>query len=160
MGMRRWIFRDRSWARISWLPIAALLYIASALAVPPSAGAQEDMSEWISKTLRDLKSKNAQVRIEAANDLDGSASTAYLIQHREQILKVVPALMEALKDTNKSVRWEAAIALGNIPGDMRVAVPALVAALHDKDESVRNEAASSLGRIGQSPELAVPRPGG
>lgn len=154
--MRRWIFRDRARARNFWLPIAALLYIAGALAVPPSAGAQEDMSEWISKTLRDLKSKNPQVRIEAANDLGGSASTAYLIQHGEQIRKAVSALMEALKDTNSSVRWEAAIALGNIPGDMRVAVPALVAALQDKDESVRNEAASSLGRIGQSPELAVP----
>lgn len=154
--MRRWIFRDRARARISWLPIAALLYIASALAVPPSAGAQEDMSEWISKTLRDLQSKNAVVRRRAAEYLGESASAGYPLRHREQIRKAVPALMEALKDTNPSVQRTAAWALGNIPGDMRVAVPALDGALQDKDRSVREAAALSLGRMGQSPELAVP----
>jgi len=30
--MRRWIFRDRARARNFWLPIAALLYFAGALA--------------------------------------------------------------------------------------------------------------------------------
>jgi HEAT repeat protein len=156
MGMRRWIFCDRALARISWLPIAALMYIAGALAVPLSAGAQEDISEWISNTLRDLQSKNAVVRTRAAEYLGNSASADYPVQHREQIRKAVPALMEALKDTNPSVRGAAAFALGNIPGDMQVAVPALVEALQDKDRLVREAAASSLGRIAQSPELAVP----
>jgi HEAT repeat protein len=156
MGMRRWIFRYRGWARSSWLPIAALLYFAGALAVPPSAGTQEDTGEWISKTIRDLQSKNAVVRTRAAEYLGNSASPDYPLQHREQIRKAVPALMEALKDTDSSVRGAAASALGNIPGDMRVAVPALAGALQDKDRSVREAAALSLGRLGQSPELAVP----
>jgi len=154
--MHRWIFCGRSWARTSWLPIAATLFFAGALAVLPSAGAQEDISEWISKTLRDLQSKNAVVRRRAAEYLGDSASADYPLRHREQIRKAVPALMEALKDTNPSVQRTAAWALGNIPGDMRVAVPALVLALQNKDSSVREAAASSLASIGQSPELAVP----
>ena len=154
--MRRWIFCDRAQARISRLPIAALLYIAGALAVPPIAGAQGHINERISNSLRDLKSKNALVRTGAANDLANGASPDSPVHDREQFRKAVPALMEALKDTDPSVRQAAAFALGNIPGDMRVAVPALVEAVQDKDESVREEAASSLGKIGQSPELAVP----
>ena len=56
----------------------------------------------------------------------------------------------------RSVRMAAAFALGNIPGDMRIAVPALIQTLQDIEPQVREEAARSLGRIGQSPELAVP----
>ena len=143
--MRRWIFCDRAQARNFWLPIAALLYFAGALALPPSAGTQEDIGEWISRTLRDLQSGNAVVRRRAAEYLGESASAGYPLRHREQIRKAVPSLMKALKDTNPSVQRTAAWALGNIPGDMRVAVPALVEALQDKDRSVR-EAAASPGR--------------
>jgi len=155
--MRRWIFRDHTLARISWLPIAASLYFAGALAVPPSAGGQVDTNDRISKSLRDLKSKIEQVRVWAATDLcNGAAPGSPAQEHeREQYRRAIPALMEALKDNSSRVREVAATALGNIPGEMRVAVPALVEALQDKDRSVREAAASSLGRIAQSPELAV-----
>ncbi len=154
--MRHWIFHDRARAWITWLPIAVSLVFASALAVPPNARAQVDIDERISKSIRDLKSKNAQVRTGAADDLGNGASPGSPVHDREQTRKAIPALMEALKDTDLSVRRSAAFALGNIPGDMRVAVPALVGALQDKEESVREEAVRSLGNICQSPELAVP----
>ena len=153
--MRSWILRGHAGGRIPWLPIAALLYFAGALAVPPSARAQ-DINEIISSNLRDLKSKNALVRTQAASSLGNNASPGSPAYDREQTRKAVPALMEALKDTDPSVRMAAAFALGNIPGDMRIAVPALIQTLQDIEPQVREEAARSLGRIGQSPELAVP----
>jgi HEAT repeat protein len=155
MAMRRWIFRDHAEVRASCVLIAALLYLASALAVSPSAKAQ-DINEVISNSLRDLKSKNAEVRTQAAETLGNNSSPGSPANNREQTRKAIPALMEALKDTDGSVRSAAALALGNIPGDMRVAVPALIETLQDKDISVRQHAMDSLGSLAQSPELAVP----
>jgi HEAT repeat protein len=155
MGMRRWIFRNRARTRIPWLTIAASLYLAGALTTPPSAKAQ-DINERISSSLRDLKSNNALVRTQAAENLSISASPGSPVYDREQMRKAIPALTVALKDTDSSVRSAAAMALGNIPGDMRVTVPALINELQDKDESVRANSMRSLGKIGQCPELAVP----
>ena len=129
MGMRRWIVRGHAWVRVSWLSNATLLYFAVALAMPPSARAQ-DINEVISRNLRDLKSRNADVRVQAAVTLGNNSSPGSPVYDREQTRRAVPALMEALKDTDASVRAEAAFALGNIPGDMRLAVPALIEALH------------------------------
>jgi len=153
--MRRWIFRNRARTRILWLTIAASLYLGGSLTVPPSARAQ-DINERISSSLRDLKSKDALVRANAAERLGNSASLGSPEYDREQMRKAIPALTAAMKDTDSSVRSAAAMALGNIPGDMRVTIPALIDALQDKDETVRTNAMRSLGTIGQSPELAVP----
>ena len=153
--MRRWIVRGHAWVRVSWLSNATLLYFAVALAMPPSARAQ-DINEVISRNLRDLKSRSADVRVQAAVTLGNNSSPGSPVYDREQTRRAVPALMEALKDTDASVRAEAAFALGNIPGDMRLAVPALIEALQDSEQPVREEATQSLGRIAQSPELAVP----
>ena len=68
MAIRRWIFHHHAGGRISCLPIAALLYVASALAVSPNAKAQ-DINEVVSRNLRDLKSKNAETRTQAAVSL-------------------------------------------------------------------------------------------
>src|ERR1019366_5729632 len=145
--MGRRIFRGGASAGVPLLPILALLFLAGNLCVPPRARAQES-TDFISRDLRDLKDKNATVRARAADSLGNNAT--------EQTRKAIPALVEALKDTDESVRGAAAFALGNIPGDRQVAVPALVKALQDENGSVRNYAAKSLGMIGQSPELAVP----
>lgn len=154
-GMRRWILRNDPRPGISLLPILPLLILAGTLAVPPGGRAQES-TDIISLNLRDLRNKNASVRAGAASNLGNIAAPGSRNSVREQTRKAIPALVEALKDTDKTVRWAAAAALGNIPGDMRVAVPALIEALQDQDEMVRERAASSLGRIGQNPELAVP----
>lgn len=153
--MRCWIFRDYAVARISWLPIATSLSLAGALAVLPHARAQ-DINQIIANNLRDLKSKDWLVRANAAANLGNNSSPGSPEYDREQTRKAIPALTAALKDTDSQVRSSAAMALGNIPGDMRVTVPALIDALQDKDESVRANAMRSLGTIGQSPELAVP----
>ncbi|MGB6688443.1 MAG: HEAT repeat domain-containing protein [Terracidiphilus sp.] len=155
MGMRRWIFRDHAGVRIPWLPIAALLCFSGALAVRPNAKAQ-DFNEILSSNLHDLKSKNAFVRAQAAESLCNNSGPDSPDYNREQTRKAIPALIEALKDTDPTVRSYAALALGNIPRDMRAAVPALIDALQDKDRSVRENAIQSLGSIAQIPEMAVP----
>jgi HEAT repeat protein len=110
--------------------------------------------------------KQADVRRKAAEALGRIGDTAG-----------VPALIEALDDTDKGVRLIAAYWLGNIghptavPALMEAlvdtsrgvrtyaavalgmigdpaAVPALSKALHDSDEEVRLEATKSLGKIG------------
>ena len=88
--------------------------------------------------------------------MGNNSSPGSPVYDREQTRRAIPALVEALKDSDASVRQEAAFALGNIPGDMRLAVPALIQALQDSEQPVREEATQSLGRIAQNPELAVP----
>lgn len=60
--------------------------------------------------------------------------------------EAVPALIEALKDTDAGVREQAAWALGAI-GDRR-AVDGLIAALGDAAPGVRKQAAWALGALG------------
>jgi HEAT repeat protein len=134
--------------------VFAWLYLAGIFAVPPRGNAQNS-TDIVSLNLRDLKSKDARVRASAAVNLANYTSPGSPAHDREQGRRAIPDLIEALKDKDASVRWAAAGALGNLPGDMRMAVPVLIGALHDEDEQVRERAARSLGSLGQSPEVAV-----
>ena len=60
----------------------------------------------------------------------------------------VQALIKALSDTDYMVRWNAAVALGDIGPDAKAAVPAIVQALSDSNGKVQSGAAYALGRIG------------
>lgn len=68
-------------------------------------------------------------------------------------IDAVPALFEALKDTDASLRYWAALALGEIDA---VAIPVLIKALSDTDFCVRWGAASALGQFGPVAKDAVP----
>jgi hypothetical protein len=70
--------------------------------------------------------------------------------------KAVPGLIEALQDKNSSVRSRAAETLGNIGPKAEKAVPDLVQALEDEDWKVRWQAAEALGKIGPGAKRAVP----
>jgi HEAT repeat protein len=77
----------------------------------------------------------------------------------------VPALIEALKDSDANVRQSAASALGNIGSDAKAAIPALTQAQNnDSDISVRKSATSALANINSfsNPSLIkdVPAPTG
>src|SRR5205823_299713 len=58
--------------------------------------------------------------------------------------------------TEREVRWNAALALGEIGPAARDAVPALIAALKAKDDSDSWAAAAALGGIGPAAKAAVP----
>jgi HEAT repeat protein/tRNA A-37 threonylcarbamoyl transferase component Bud32 len=69
----------------------------------------------------------------------------------------VPALIEALEDTDAAVRWDSAKALGKLGPAAARAVPALAAIVHERgDAIVRQYAVAALGAIGAPARAAVP----
>jgi HEAT repeat protein len=60
--------------------------------------------------------------------------------------QAIPALIQALGDSNRAVRAVAAEALGDL-GDPQ-AIPALIQALGDSDREVRRASAEALGKLG------------
>jgi HEAT repeat protein len=96
---------------------------------PKGQGSQKNgdrMETW----LADLASHNDTIRVKARHALVGMGKAA------------VPSLIEALKDKNNHIRWEAAKALGEIadPGT----TSALVEALEDEDFDIRWLAGEAL----------------
>ena len=110
--------------------------------------------------IRVLENENSNMRRAAAETLDrigwipdkGEAGAVYWVAKRKwnQCVAIgAPAvlpLVNALKDDNSSVRWDAAEALGKI-GDAR-AVPPLDDALKDDNSSVRRAVIEALGKHG------------
>ncbi len=85
--------------------------------------------------IADLNSPEERERIIAVRTLNGD------------VAKVVPALIQALKDKQSDVRLSAAIKLGSIGEQARDAIPALEAAHRDRDARVREAAHRALSRI-------------
>jgi HEAT repeat protein len=67
---------------------------------------------------------------------------------------VVPALVNALRDRDRWVRWSAAESLGRLRAT--AAVPALREALRDRAENVRSGAAEAVAKMGKVAAAAVP----
>ena len=103
------------------------------------------MSKKISKLIDDLKNNDARVRFWAA------ASIGYF-----EAKEAVPALIEALKDSNPGVSYRAAEALGDIGPDAKESIPALVEALKESDTDLRFWAASAMRKIGHRKQKASP----
>src|SRR5438552_693164 len=90
------------------------------------------------KLLEDLSSKDEGDRIKAVRWL----------QHRQgEATKIVPALIESLKDVEVDVRWSAAIGLGYYGADAEKAIPALEKLKGDHDARVREGARVAISRI-------------
>ena len=88
--------------------------------------------------IADLKSSEERDRIIAVRVLP---------QREGEAAKVVPALIEALKDKQGDVRWSAAIGLGYFGEQAKEAIPTLQEAQHDRDPRVREAAGVALSRI-------------
>ena len=70
------------------------------------------------------------------------------LQHRQgDGPKVVPVLIESLKDVDADVRWSAAIGLGYFGAEAAAAIPALEEAERDTDARVREGARVAISRI-------------
>ena len=101
------------------------------------AGCSKDPST--DELIGDLSSADEGDRIKAARWL----------QHRQgDAPKVVPALIESLKDVDPDVRWSAAIGLGYFGAKAEEALPALEKAQTDTDPRVREGARVAISRIG------------
>jgi HEAT repeat protein len=101
--------------------------------------------------IADVKSPQAGDRVKAVR---------LLPQRKEEAAKVVPALIEALKDSQDDVRWSAAIGLGYFGEEAKDAIPPLQEAQHDPDARVREAAGVALSRIDPSrfPDPTKQRP--
>jgi len=104
------------------------------LLVCGGCGKQKSTAELIA----DLKSSQERDRIIAVR---------LLPQREGEAAKVVPALIEALKDKQGDVRWSAAIGLGYFGEQAKEAIPTLQEAQHDRDPRVREAAGVALSRI-------------
>ena len=95
-------------------------------------------------------------------DKDRLIAVRLLPQHKGDATKVVPALIEALKDKENDVRLSAAIGLGYFGEQAKDAIPALEAAQQDRDARIREAAGIALSRIDPShaPKTAPSRPRG
>jgi HEAT repeat protein len=113
--------------RISWLIFLALLAFAGC-----SQGKSTD------ELIEDLRSAEEGDRIKAVR---------WLQQRQGDGPKVVPALIESLKDVDADVRWSAAIGLGYFGSEAATAIPALELAEQDADPRVREGARIALSRI-------------
>jgi HEAT repeat protein len=78
---------------------------------------------------------------------DRIKAVRWLQQRKEEGPKVVPALIESLKDRDVDVRWSAAIGLGYFGAEAASALPALEEAQRDVDARVRNAAKVAISRI-------------
>jgi HEAT repeat protein len=97
-------------------------------------GKKKSTDELIS----DLKSSQEGDRIKAVRLLPDRKGDAE---------KVIPAMIESLKDKDGDVRQSAAIGLGYFGEKAKDAIPALQAAQKDRDARVREAAGKALSRI-------------
>jgi HEAT repeat protein len=93
--------------------------------------------------IADLKSPQEHDRLMAVRSLP---------ERKGDAVRVVPALIEALKDKKDDIRLSAAIGLGTFGEQAKDAIPALQAAQHDSDARIRKAAGTALARI--DPKLA------
>ena len=85
--------------------------------------------------------------LKSAEERDRIIAVRLLPQRKGDAAKVVPALIEALKDKEGDIRWSAAIGLGSFGEQAKDAIPALQAAQRDRDARVREAAGVALSRI-------------
>jgi HEAT repeat protein len=88
--------------------------------------------------IADLKSKHERDRIIAVR---------LLPERKDEAAKVIPALVEALGDSDADVRVSAAIGVGSFGPQASEAIPKLQALAKDRDARVRKAAGVALSRI-------------
>ena len=90
--------------------------------------------------------------LKSGTERDRIIAVRLLPQRTADAAKIVPVMIECLKDKQDDVRLSAAIGLGSFGGEARLAVPELQAAENDRDARVRRAAGVALSRI--DPKLA------
>ena len=85
--------------------------------------------------------------LNSGEEIDRIKAVRWLNQGRRDGATVIPALIEALEDTEVEVRQGAAIGLGYYGKEAESAIPALEELLKDKDGRVRHAAKTAIARI-------------
>jgi HEAT repeat protein len=131
---------------------ALCLSLMGLLFLVADSTAADPKKEDVPKLLKNLKSRDAKVRIAAAKDL-GMIGAIRAADAQE----AVPVLFDLLKkERNAEVRKAYLDALGQMDPEPKEAVPAFKDALSDRSPVVRIAAAGALGRLGKDAEEAIP----
>jgi HEAT repeat protein len=85
--------------------------------------------------------------LKSPQERDRLIAVRLLPERKGDATKIVPALMEALKDKEGDIRRSAAIGLGSFGEQAKDAIPALKTAQDDRDARVREAAGTALARI-------------
>jgi HEAT repeat protein len=85
--------------------------------------------------------------LSSSEEADRIKAVRWLQQRKGDGPRVVPALIESLKDADADVRWSAAIGLGYFGAEAAAALPALEEAERDSDPRVREGARVAISRI-------------
>jgi len=98
--------------------------------------------------------------LKGAQERDRLIAVRLLPQRTGDAARIVPALIEAVKNKAVDVRWSAAIGLGTFGEQAKDAIPALQAAQSDRDARVREAARVALSRIDPTRFPASSKPRG
>lgn len=85
--------------------------------------------------------------LKAPNEKEQVTAVRLLPRRKGDAAKVIPALIEALKDKSDNVRQSAVIGLGSFGAEAKDAIPALEAMQRDPDHRIREAVAVALFRI-------------
>lgn len=85
--------------------------------------------------------------LQSAEERDRIVAVRLLPERKGDAAKIVPAMIECLKDKQGDVRLSAAIGLGTFGEEATSAIPELQAAEKDRDARVRRAASVALSRI-------------
>jgi HEAT repeat protein len=124
--------------RTRWVIIATCVLAAACILAVRGCNSGKSTDQLIG----DLKSSEEKDRIIAVR---------LLPDQKRDADKVIPALIEALRDKDADVRISAAIGLGYFGDKAKDAVPALQAAQKDRDPRVREAATVAISRISPQP---------
>jgi HEAT repeat protein len=132
---------------------------AAVLPIAQKEGADKDdplgraLDPGLQFLARGLKDPNPRIRL---------ATVEFLETLGDGAVSAVPALLEALEDCDRFVRWAAARTFGRMdldelgPRRERIIVPAIARLLFDPDVDVCKTAAGTLQRFGPQAAAAVP----
>lgn len=117
--------------------------------LPAPAAVEQGSTNTLTTMIDDLTDPDYRVRLAAVDVLESYGPRA---------APAIPALVKALCDSNKFVRWAAARTLGRLePREADAVVPGLMRLLNDReDASVRITAAYALEQYGPNAKQAVP----
>ncbi len=85
--------------------------------------------------------------LKSGTERDRIIAVRLLPQRTVDAAKIVPVMIDCLKDKQGDVRLSAAIGLGSFGEEARLAIPDLQAAENDRDVRVRRAAGVALSRI-------------
>jgi HEAT repeat protein len=102
---------------------------------------------------KELESADAAVRLKRLKSL---SDDLFHGEQHEQVLTILPTVIQLLNDKEDAVRDKVCRVLGHLGSPARAAVPSLLGLLDDPVVSVRESGCLALGQIGEEQSKVIP----